>query len=62
MLWARAGLGVGIVPKAALKFELMNSIKYKVINQDSLKTQIAAIWIKKRYLSISAKRFLEFFN
>lgn len=61
MLWARAGLGVGIVPKAAVNFELMNDIKYKIINQDSLRTQIAAIWIKKRYLSISAKRFLEYF-
>ena len=62
ILWARAGLGVGIVPKAAINFELMNDIKYKIINQDSLKTQIAAIWIKERYLSIAAKRFLEFFN
>jgi DNA-binding transcriptional LysR family regulator len=62
ILWARAGLGVGVIPKAAVKFELMNDIKYKIINQDSLRTQIAAIWIKERYLSIAAKRFLEFFN
>jgi len=62
ILWARAGLGIGVVPKAAINFELMNDIKYKIINQDSLKTQIAAIWIKERYLSIAAKRFLEFFN
>jgi len=62
ILWARIGLGVGVVPKAAINFELMNDIKYKIINQDSLRTQIAAIWIKERYLSIAAKRFLEFFN
>jgi len=62
ILWARFGLGVGVVPKAAINFELMNDIKYKIINQDSLRTQIAAIWIKERYLSIAAKRFLEFFN
>ena len=62
MLWARAGLGIGIVPKAAVDFESMNDIKYKIINQDSLKTKIAAIWVKERYLSIAAKRFLEFFN
>ncbi|HEX9025790.1 MAG TPA: LysR family transcriptional regulator [Clostridium sp.] len=62
MLWARAGLGIGIVPKAAVNVNLMNDVKYKIIDQDNLRTQIAAIWIKKRYLSISAKRFLEFFN
>ena len=62
MLWARAGLGIGIVPKAAVDLESMNDIKYKIINQDSLKTKIAAIWVKERYLSIAAKRFLEFFN
>jgi len=62
MLWARAGLGIGIVPKAAVNVNLMNDIKYKIIDHDNLRTQIAAIWIKERYLSISAKRFLEFFN
>lgn len=62
ILWARAGLGVGIVPKSAVNFELMKDVKYKVIKEDGLKTQIAAIWVKERYLSISAKRFLEFFN
>lgn len=62
ILWARAGLGVGIVPFSAIKFELGNNIKYKIIKEDSLRTQVAAIWIKKRYLSITAKRFLEFFS
>lgn len=62
ILWARAGLGIGIVPKSAVNFEFVNDIKYKIINEESLRTQIAAIWIKERYLSIGAKRFLEFFS
>ncbi len=62
ILWARAGLGIGIVPKSAVNFEFVNNIKYKIINEESLRTQIAAIWIKERYLSIGAKRFLEFFS
>ena len=62
ILWARAGLGIGIVPKSAINFEFMDNIKYKVINNDTLRTQISAIWIKERYLSISAKMFLEFFK
>ena len=62
ILWARAGLGIGIVPKSAINFEFMDNIKYKVINKDTLRTQISAIWIKERYLSLAAKRFLEFFK
>lgn len=60
--WARAGLGIGIVPESAVNLKLMNNIKYIVIDKDTLKTQISAIWIKERYLSIAAKRFLEFFH
>ncbi|WP_297420697.1 LysR family transcriptional regulator [Clostridium sp.] len=61
VLWARAGLGVGIVPKSAVNLEFMNNINYKIIDKDTLKTQITAIWIKERYLSEGAKKFLEFF-
>ncbi|WP_347474375.1 LysR family transcriptional regulator [Clostridium sp. LS] len=61
VLWARAGLGVGIVPKSAVNLEFMNDINYKIIDKDTLRTQITAIWIKERYLSEGAKKFLEFF-
>lgn len=62
ILWARAGLGIGIVPKSAINFELMDNIKYKEINNNTLRTQISAVWIKERYLSMAAKKFLEFFT
>lgn len=62
ILWARAGLGIGIVPKSAINFDFMDNIKYKEINKDTLRTQISAIWIKERYLSMAAKKFLEFFE
>ena len=62
ILWARAGLAIGIVPKSAINFGLMDNIKYKEINNNTLRTQISAIWIKERYLSIAAKKFLEFFT
>ena len=29
ILWARAGLGIGIVPKSAINFDFMDNIKYK---------------------------------
>lgn len=62
ILWARAGLGIGIVPKSAINFDFMDNIKYKEISNDTLRTQISAIWIKERYLSMAAKKFLEFFT
>jgi len=62
ILWARAGLGIGIVPKSAINFDFMDNIKYKEINKDTLRTQISAIWIKERYLSMAAKKFLEIFT
>lgn len=62
ILWARAGLGIGIVPESAINFDFMDNIKYKEINKDTLRTQISAIWIKERYLSMAAKKFLEFFT
>lgn len=62
ILWARAGLGIGIVPESAINFDFMDNIKYKEINKDTLRTQISAIWIKERYLSMAAKKFLEFFK
>lgn len=62
ILWARAGLGIGIVPKSAINFGFMDNVRYKVINNDTLRTQISAIWIKERYLSMAAKKFLEFFT
>ncbi len=62
ILWARAGLGIGIVPESAINFDFMDNLKYKEINKDTLRTQISAIWIKERYLSMAAKKFLEFFT
>lgn len=62
ILWARAGLGIGIVPKSVINLGLMDNIKYKEIDNNTLRTQISAIWIKERYLSMAAKKFLEFFT
>ena len=57
ILWGGAGLGIGIVPKSVINFGLLDNINYKEINNDTLRTQISAIWIKERYLSMAAKKF-----
>lgn len=62
LLWAKSGLGIGIVPKSAVSLEFSKNIKYKIIMEESLKTKVGAIWMKERYLSTLAKSFLEFFH
>lgn len=61
LLWADAGMGIGIVPKSAVALIKSSSLKYKEIKEPSLETQIAAIWMKNRYISTAAKHFLENF-
>ena len=61
LLWADAGMGIGIVPKSAVALIKSSSLKYKEIREPSLETQIAAIWMKNRYISTAAKHFLENF-
>jgi len=62
LLWAESGMGIAIVPKGALKLFANSNLMYKEIRETSLETQIAAIWIKGRYLSTAAKHFLQNFR
>lgn len=62
LLWANAGLGIAIVPKSSLKLIGSSDLLYKEIDDKSLTTQIAAIWMKDGYLSPAAKNFLNTFN
>lgn len=62
LLWTQSGIGVAIVPKTAINLVKNDNLKYVEINEPSLETSIAAIWMKDRYLSIAAKHFLEFFE
>ena len=55
--WAEAGLGIAIVPRSALKLIGTSNLIYKELDDESLKTNICAIWMKDRYISSSAKIF-----
>lgn len=61
LLWADSKIGVAVVPEAAIKLVPNSNLKYMKIEESSLETQIAAIWIKNRYLSAAARHFLENF-
>lgn len=62
LLWANSGLGIGIVPISSIDLIMGKNLKYKVIEESSLYTQIAAIWVKDRFLSSVAKNFLDMFG
>lgn len=62
LLWASTGIGVAIVPKAAIGLIPNSSLKYREINLTSVETQTAVIWMKNRYLSSAARHFLKTFG
>ncbi|MBV7272468.1 LysR family transcriptional regulator [Clostridiaceae bacterium UIB06] len=62
LLWASTGIGVAIVPKAAIGLIPSTNLKYKEISEKSLETKTAVIWVKNRYLSSTARHFLESFS
>jgi LysR family transcriptional regulator, salicylic acid-responsive activator of bsdBCD len=62
LLWASTGIGISIVPKAAISLVPGSSLRFKEINEPSLETQTAILWMKGRYLSTAARRFLEMFE
>jgi len=59
LVWANAGLGMAIVPKSAVGLVPSNRLLYKDIIESSLEIRKAIIWLQNRYLSASARNFLE---
>ncbi len=62
LLWAKAGLGIGIVPKSAFHLTDNGTMLYKELENKKLMTRIAAVWIKDRYISSPAKKFIDSFG
>jgi LysR family transcriptional regulator, salicylic acid-responsive activator of bsdBCD len=62
LLWAATGMGVAIIPKDWINLVPNTNLKYKDIDEPSLITKTAILWMKNRYLSTAAKNFIETFN
>lgn len=62
VLWANAGLGIGIIPKSAFPLAYNANLSYKEIKASTLNTQIAAIWLKDKYISSMASKFIDYFS
>lgn len=58
LLWAEAGLGYALVPASALSPTGFSRLKAKAIDEPRLRTQLAVITPKQRYLSSIARQFI----
>lgn len=59
ILWGNAGLGVAVTPASALGLAAHDKLHVKTIAEPKLRTHIAVIWPKDRYLSNVAQNFLQ---
>lgn len=62
LMWADAGLGIAIVPRSMAPYRKSGHSVMKVIQEQSIHTQVTAIWRNDRNLSSVAKSFLEIFQ
>ena len=59
LLWANAGAGIAIVPKSAFYLASNQNLTYKEIDHERLITKVMAIWVKDRYISPLARKFID---
>ena len=62
LLWAKAGMGVAIMPKSAAEMIPSTKLTVKTIDEPSLSSQIAAVYRKNTPLSPAAVHFIELFH
>lgn len=62
LLWAATGMGVAIIPKDWINLVPNTNLKYKEINEPSLITRTAILWMRNRHLSSVARNFIATFN
>lgn len=46
LAWARIGLGIALVPKPSISLVEFGSMQYRDIDEESLNTRTAVIWLK----------------
>jgi DNA-binding transcriptional LysR family regulator len=59
LMWAQAGFGIGILPRSALKIFGSGGLCCREIDSPELRTSLAVIWEKGRYLSALGKKFAD---
>ncbi len=59
LVLADSGIGLAVVPKSAIGLVPSSHLSYREIVDTPLKIEKSVIWLKNRYLSATAKNFLE---
>lgn len=62
LAWADAGIGVAVVPRAAIGLIPSVNLVYKTIVAPCIETTSAVIWLRSRYMSAVARKFLALFT
>lgn len=62
LIWAKLGLGVAILPEAAVNLLMNSSLVIRKIKLSALNTQGGIIWLKKHTLSAAAAHFIAMFK
>ena len=62
LLWAAAGMGIALVPQSVLRLVDSTGIESVLLDEPGLTTTVSAIWMKDRYLSEIAGKFLDIFR
>lgn len=60
--WANSGMGIAVLPATWVDLISTANLKHKEINEPSLMTETAIIWLKNKYLSVPARNFLKTFK
>lgn len=59
---AEAGVGVTIVPKSAISLRTGTTLHFREISKPSLESTAAVVWLRNRFLSTPAQRFIDMFS
>lgn len=62
LAWADAGIGMAVVPRAAIGLIPSANLIYRTITNPCIDTTAAVIWVRNRYLSAVAHNFLTLFT
>jgi len=62
LLWADTGMGIAILPRDWINLVANTNLKYVEIDEPSLITRNAILWIKNRHLSSAVRSFIKTFN
>ncbi|WCK54852.1 LysR family transcriptional regulator [Aneurinibacillus sp. Ricciae_BoGa-3] len=59
---AESGTGITIVPKSAMNLRSTTTLQFREIIEPSLESTAAVVWLRNRFLSTPARRFVEMFS